>query len=111
MLLEVAAETQVAPVKHVGIDVAPNLAQVGHEADLAVEIGHRRNRQINADAWRARHFWKGRDADGGGHLETISGRRVFPHLLNRWRSSPFAARFSRAARTGRWHQGGVPDRL
>src|SRR5213595_3431973 len=78
MLLEVAAETQVAPVKHVGIDVAPNLAQVGHEADLAVEIGHRRNRQINADAWRARHFWKGRDADGGGHLETISGRRVFP---------------------------------
>src|SRR5579859_3814755 len=84
MLFEVAAKAQVPPIKHVRIDVAPKFAQVGDQPNLAVEIGHRRNWKIHANARRASHLRERRDAHGGGHLETVSGRRMFAKPSRAW---------------------------
>ena len=49
VLFEVAFVTQVAPVKHVRVNVAPDLGKLRHIADFAVQIGCRRDGQIRAD--------------------------------------------------------------
>src|SRR6266852_572291 len=50
LLLEIPAESQVPPEKHVGINVAPDFAQVRYEANLLFEILDRRNRYVRSNA-------------------------------------------------------------
>ena len=47
-LFEIALEPEMPPVKHVGIDVAPDLGQIRHVADAAVEVRRGGNRDVGA---------------------------------------------------------------
>ena len=39
--------------EHIGIYVTPDFVEIGHDADLAIEIGDLRNRQVGANCRRA----------------------------------------------------------
>ena len=51
-LAEAAAEAEVAAVEHLRVDVAPDLVEVARLLDVAVEVRHRRDRHVDADAAR-----------------------------------------------------------
>src|SRR5580704_8400213 len=51
---KIATETQVAAIKHEGIDVAPDFAQIRDEADFALECLHGGNGKIRANFRRTR---------------------------------------------------------
>src|SRR5882724_9075190 len=48
-LFKIAAEAEMAAVEHEGIDVAPNFAEVGDEANSAVERLHGGNGEVGAN--------------------------------------------------------------
>ncbi len=64
--LEVSAKTQVPNIKHLGIDIIPELGELGHITNLAVRVGRcaGRHREINRRAALGRCGRNG--ACGGG---------------------------------------------
>ena len=78
-LFEVAAETHVPPIEHERVDVAPDFAEIGHQADLAVQVLHSRNGEVGSNTRRSGHTWNFFDADRRRHAKTVSGSGMFAH--------------------------------